>query len=245
MQNLKPISQTRLHGFTLMETVIAIGVLAVLLTGFLAVFTPATQGIRQSLNSQQADRFASVFETELTTLRDDQEPRNATSGFEKAFDWIKNSGQSANSIFVYQYRGEPSNLRNDGTPTPVPDAIQLAGRDYVLQPMARRLNDDNFAADMAAIEGPVYFVKTTQLFHNKQNNELELKQPGEVFYVDPDGNEKKADEPADFMEGVITFTAGFHSLPTKSITYMRSPKFDDYFDNANKPVFKRNMGVSR
>ena len=37
--------------FTLMETVIAIGVLAVLLTGFMAVFTPAAQGIRRSISS--------------------------------------------------------------------------------------------------------------------------------------------------------------------------------------------------
>jgi type II secretory pathway pseudopilin PulG len=37
--------------FTLTETVIAIGVLAVVLTGFIAVFTPAAQGIRRAISS--------------------------------------------------------------------------------------------------------------------------------------------------------------------------------------------------
>ena len=72
------------EGFTLMETVIAIGVLAVLLTGFLAVFTPAAQGIRRSISSQQADRLASTLEIELTTSRLGQAPRYSN----RDYDWL-------------------------------------------------------------------------------------------------------------------------------------------------------------
>ena len=50
-----------------METVIAIGVLAVLLTGFMIVFAPAAAGIRKSINVQEADRLASTLEQELVT----------------------------------------------------------------------------------------------------------------------------------------------------------------------------------
>ena len=46
------------RGFTLMETVIAIGVLALLLTAFLAVFGPATSGLRKAISIQEADRLA-------------------------------------------------------------------------------------------------------------------------------------------------------------------------------------------
>ena len=57
------------HGFTLMETVIAIGVVAVLLTTFLAVFGPASAGIRRALSAQEAGRLTNSLERELSSLR--------------------------------------------------------------------------------------------------------------------------------------------------------------------------------
>ena len=56
------------NGFTLMETLLAIAVVAVLLSSFLAVFGPATSGIRQSISAQDADRLASALEHELSIL---------------------------------------------------------------------------------------------------------------------------------------------------------------------------------
>ena len=58
------------HGFTLMETVIAIGVVAVLLTTFLAVFGPASAGIRRALSAQEAGRLTNSLERELSSLRE-------------------------------------------------------------------------------------------------------------------------------------------------------------------------------
>ena len=66
---MKNPSSSRKRAFTLLETVIAIGVLAVLLTGFMIVFAPAAAGIRKSINVQEADRLASSLEQELVTLR--------------------------------------------------------------------------------------------------------------------------------------------------------------------------------
>ena len=51
----------RQSGFTLLETVIAIGVLAVLLTAFMYAFGPAMSGIRRAINIQEADRLASTL----------------------------------------------------------------------------------------------------------------------------------------------------------------------------------------
>jgi prepilin-type N-terminal cleavage/methylation domain-containing protein len=59
---MKSKPNSRFRGFTLLETVIAIGVLAVLLTGFMVVFAPAADGIRKSINVQQADRMGSTLE---------------------------------------------------------------------------------------------------------------------------------------------------------------------------------------
>ena len=59
----------RRRGFTLMETVIAIGVVAVLLTTFLAVFGPAQSTIRRALSAQEAGRLTTSLERELSSLR--------------------------------------------------------------------------------------------------------------------------------------------------------------------------------
>ena len=57
--------RTGRRGFTLMETVIAIGVVAVLLTTFLAVFGPASSSIRRVLSAQEAGRLTTTLEREL------------------------------------------------------------------------------------------------------------------------------------------------------------------------------------
>ena len=141
----------RPRGFTLMETVIAIGVLSVLLTGFLIVFIPAADGIKKSIHAQDADRLVSALENELTTVRND-ETDDYSTGFAKAFDFIKGSTgpitdnqdtaagtKTDTSILLYHYRAKPGGgLRIDGTPPPVPSTAGLkAGSDYVLMPMMR------------------------------------------------------------------------------------------------------------
>jgi prepilin-type N-terminal cleavage/methylation domain-containing protein len=158
----------RQRGFTLLETVIAIGVLAVLLTGFMVVFAPAAEGIRKSINVQQADRMASALEQELVTLRKNEiKAPDVTTGFDKAFEWIKSSSAAASTdaLLAYQYRGKITNPRSDdGTLTPEPLFSGKPGQDYVVVPMVRRLSDSaKLKEDLAAVEGAVYLVKGTQL----------------------------------------------------------------------------------
>ena len=80
------------RGFTLMETVIAIGVVAVLLTTFLAVFGPASSSIRRALSAQEAGRLTTSLERELRTLRVGPDDAYENS-FHKAFEWIRDSGK--------------------------------------------------------------------------------------------------------------------------------------------------------
>jgi len=228
--------------FTLMETVIAIGVLAVLLTGFMAVFTPAAQGIRRSISSEQADRLTTTLEMELATLRTGQETPNPATGFDKAFGWIQKGNTVDTAIFVYQYRGDPdpTKIRADGTPAPKLEITGEPGKDYIVHSMARRLTDAELANDLKAIEGSVFFVKPTQLVFAA--GELKAGNPGKIMNADT----TEAADPVAYKEAVIAFSAEFHNVPTKSIAYLKSTTFTTRFNSTTiKPIFTRNLAVRR
>lgn len=241
---LESSARTRTHhlpgAFTLTETVIAIGVLAVLLTGFIAVFTPAAQGIRRAISSEQADRLTTTLEMELVTLRTGQKPADVTTGFAKAFRWIQEGNTPNTAVFVYQYRGDPTKIRPDGTPDPMLTITGEPGKDYIVQSMARRLDDDELENDLKAIEGSVFFVKPTQLVY--ENGELVLSESPAAI-KNADGSD--AGDAPTYKEAVIAFSAEFHSVPTKTMTYLSGPAFATRFNTANRPIFTRNLAVRR
>ncbi len=213
-----------------------------MLTGFLAVFTPAAQGIRRSISADQADRLSSTLEREITIFRDGDDTGNTdiTNGFTKALAWVKNSHTPATAILVYQYRGDPSNLRADGTPTPFPATSGgQAGSDYILQPMARLKNSPNLDADLAAVEGPVFFVKTRQLAMD--TGALTPKPEGTITNMDG----SVVSTLADYNEAVIAFTAEFHTLPANTSGFINSTTFDSNVADPARPVFKRSLAVRR
>ena len=231
------------RGFTLMETVIAIGVIALLLTGFVAVFAPAVDGIRKSINVQDADRLATTLERELATLRAGQGGPGINTGFDKAFEWIKNSDQADEALLIYQYRGNISTQRTDGTPATVANPRGTPGRDYVVVPMLRRLSDNLLTDDLQALEGQVFVVRCVQLVYNA-SGQLVKGTPGQI--ADPrgtGGNTATADQ---YPEAVIAFAAEFYSLPSRDPSYLRGDSFKTYFnDRMRNPMFTRNLAVRR
>ncbi|MFT4177641.1 MAG: prepilin-type N-terminal cleavage/methylation domain-containing protein [Luteolibacter sp.] len=183
---MKPVSNPHRQGFTLMETVIAIGVLAVLLTGFVAVFAPATGGIKRSISSQEADRLASALEQQMS-LNNAYETSTTTSSttittaFEKAFEWVIDSPKPDKALLAYQYRAHISKKRIDGTGEPYTGLKGQAGKDYILQPMVRRIGDKETSEDIAAVEGNVFVVKCRPLvFENNRQSGSGIRgdQPG-------------------------------------------------------------------
>ena len=253
--------------FTLTETVIAIGVLAVVLTGFIAVFTPAAQGIRRSISSEQADRLTTTLENELATLRTGQSPATATTAFDKGFTWLLEGGSSdyKKAIFVYQYRGNPADIRNDGTPNPLPIISGEPGKDYIVQSMSRRLDDAKLEDDLKAIEGSVFFVKPTQLIYKPDPDDkntppkiiLGLGDPGKIKNPEPlpvrvPPFPAEPTNANDYSEAVIAFSAEFHSVPTKTFAYLNGStafgkRFSDIvkLNSTVKPIFTRNLAVRR
>ena len=236
-------------GFTLIETVIAIGVLAVLLTAFMLVFTPAADGIRKAINVQLADRMASTLEFELGTLRSGEEGTDVFTGFDKAFKIIEGSMKSKELVFVYQYRGDlKATPRKDGTLTPYKATTGVAGKDFTVVTMARRritpagTTDANFEKDLEVLEGRVFAVKVTQLVFSggalieSTASAIADPTPGETLPVIT----KKGISDA-YPEAVIAFSASFYGLPSSSYSYLKN--YDA--SKLKSPYFTRNLAVRR
>ena len=251
---MNPIRPSRQRGFTLIETVIAIGVLAVLLTGFIVVFTPAAEGIRKSLNVQQADRLVSALETELVAGRKVKAPvpgKPADIPFDMALNRIKESTEVDNALFVYQYRGDLTKpLRDDQTLEPLASTYEkIAGKDYTVVPMMRRLTETYFGQDLKAIEGPLFCVKCKQLVFKSGSLVMDARPDGVRKLLNPKtGAEVKATEFKE-AEAVIPFVAEFYFVPTNSWAYFSTagkkatPAFTTKFAALKTPVFSRNIAV--
>jgi type II secretory pathway pseudopilin PulG len=246
---MKTPSSSSKRAFSLMETVIAIGVLAVLLTGFMVVFAPAAAGIKKSINAQEADRLTSTLEQELVTWRTGNP---GTTGFQKAFEWLKSSNTANDALLVYQYRGSlSSNRTEDGTPAPVVDATgKRPGVDYAVVSMVRRKSDTLFTADMQALEGGVYLAKCKQLVFDSTGQlipgtEGQIKNPKpNTTPPDPAYQAGPFTNPDLYPEAVIAFSAEFYSLPGKRAGYFDSA-FAANFAKFKNPVFTRNLAVRR
>lgn len=246
MNNPNP---TRRKGFTLLETVIAIGVLTVLLTGFIMVFGPAAAGIKKAIDVQEADRLASTLEKEMVTLRQGQGRGSGdfSTGFDKAYNYIKDSNSAKTAILIYKYRGKlGGTTRQDGTPEPEPAAKDnVPGKDYVVQTMVRAFDDNNFLRDLKALEGPVYLVKCTQLVYNN-SGELVLGSAGQIVNPNPKGGGGTGGSGSNgYPEALIAFAADFYTLPGRTESFFSSNAFTDAFTKATKPVFSRNLAVRR
>ncbi|NNC88693.1 MAG: type II secretion system protein [Akkermansiaceae bacterium] len=239
------------RGFTLMESVIAIAVVAVMLTTFLAVFGPASQGINAALSVQEADRLASTLERELQSTRDGD---GFDTSFEKAYAWIRGSASSGDAdtgggvVLLYNYRGDPSDRRGDGSMQPFTEAGGVAGEDFILQSAVRRKDDLAVPEDLDAAEGRIFAVQMTQLVFDA-DGKLVLGEPGKIIDPNsPDGSD--ITDPDQYPEAVIAVRASFYTLPANDWkNYVKDFKLEleanGNAKNIGAPLFTRNLGVRR
>lgn len=253
----KPVSKRpSRRGFTLVETVIAMGIITIMITAFLAAFGPAVQGLRKAVSAKEANRLATTLESELSILRAGDEAGDYTTAFEKAYEWIKKSGTSNKDdiVLLYQYRGLPGSQNDDGTLKPLElprdKDLDVPGQDYVLQSVVRRLSDDKTVKELApgVVEGRVFYVRMKQLIF--KNGELVLTDsPGDI--IDPTEPRDSTSNHEDYPEAVIAFQAEFYVLKSSIYAYVnRAFTLDDanadgHPDATGKPVFTRNMAVRR
>ena len=222
-----------------METVIAIGVLAVLLTAFIAVFAPAAQGLRKAISVQEANRLAYTLERELVSLRGNDSDTYGT-GFNKAYEWIVNSADTSRALLVYQYKGNPDQVRQDGTLAPfVGDGV--AGQDFIVQPVVRTKDSPFLQEDMEALEGRIFTARLTQLVFD--NGALIKGTPGQIVDPTPNDGDTAAGGGADgYPEATIAFAADFFLIPASDYNFIQN-RLDGL--NFTNPVFSRNLAVRR
>lgn len=228
-----------------METVIAIGVLALLLTAFLAVFGPATGNLRRAISVQEADRLAAALERELVTMRPPGGGNSTTykTGFDKAYKWIKAAPEANNAILLYQYRGDPTRLRSDGTMEPFLEGGGVAGKDFIVQPAVRQRGDGLLLEDLKALDGRIFTVKLTQLVFD--NGQLTRGESGQITDPTPnDGDTAGGSDSDGYPEAVIAFASEFFIVPNSSLDYVKpGGKFNP--GSLTKPIFTRNLAVRR
>lgn len=231
------------------------GVIALMITGFLGVFAPAIRGVQKSISRKEVNRLASSLEYEFSYLKPGEQ-NQYTSAFHKGYEWIKDGGGTSTdeALLLYQYRGDPESPRTDGTLNPITDiSAQVPGEDYVLQSVVRQLSDDEVSSELqpGIVEGRVFYVKMTQLIFD--NTGMVLGTPGEIIdpTLDTSGSRDSTSNYLDYPDSVIAYKSEFYVLRTNVYSYVsNSFSLDDsngdgHPDATGKSVFSRNMAVRR
>ena len=230
-----------------METLLAIAVVAVLLTTFLAVFGPATNTIRRAISIQDADRLSSALEKEMTTLERKRNRNQYDTAFDKAFQWISDSGSArflSGSLQLSRRHfttspTENSNLtlRADGEP----------GKDYLdaISSAPYQRQHRPWKNLMEAVEGKVFVVSMRQLVRDSATGGLVPAEAGAPI-VSAEG--VSASDADSFEDAVIAYQADFYLLPANSYTYLTGPLSNggsDLEQTLGTPVHTQAMSVLR
>jgi prepilin-type N-terminal cleavage/methylation domain-containing protein len=257
------------QGFTLVETVIAMGIITIMITAFMAAFGPAVKGITKSISAKEANRLATTLEYELSVLSPEELDTVAgggldgkyTTAFEKAFEWIKASGSTNKSdmVLMYQYKGDPTSPQADGSLSPYTGSAGVPGKDYVLQSVVRQFSNTSVIKGEletpGVVEGRIFLVRMSQLIFDgsgalvvtsDRSNILDPHIPN-----DPKDYTSTTDPTKVYPEATIAFQASFYVFKSSSYNYINNafeltPVDSDGNPKATgKPIFVRNMAVRR
>lgn len=244
--NKKP----RRRGFTLMESLLAIGLVGVLLSIFLTVFVPARGMVRQALTRQEAERITGILRSEMSRLRADEEaPEGAQkstanqflSTFDKGFEWVKKCKNPSTAIVVFSYRADMSKPpRKDGSYPAVPASKSVPGKDTQLVSIACPMNDPLHKDSIRDAVGPVFLVKMTQLVRNGHEYRL-VNAPGVISGASSPS--EYASSPDDEMPwgGYIICRADFyHMTPPNPARYKGKS-----WKRVGRPLFSANVSFHR
>lgn len=262
--------KTSKKGFTLAETVLALAVVGLLMTTFMAVFLPSRKSIQGSLALQEADRVTSSLTTELSILRPNERQKYKTA-FEKAFDWMQKTDIASRSILIYNYRGDLSRPeRSDGSFQPYSGKQAVPGSNTMMTTAVILAEKDRmrFEEDIKAIVGPVFVVRMTQFVWDRRSDKRTTAAGGQQRYGETGGKYVLADAPGtisnpyspgqriatpqsfiyDYKSGTETpwgaevlYMAEFFQLPVAQPNALKNVTYD----KMKRPAFTRNLSFRR
>lgn len=241
---------TRRRGFTLVETLLAIGLVGVLLSLFLVVFVPARGMIRQAMARQEAERITTVLRTEMNMLRGreqaQQSAQNSTSTsfitpFDKAFYWMRRSEKPETSIVIFSYRADTrESVRPDGTYPALPANSNQPNANTQLVTIACPMNDPVHGRDIKDAVGNVFLVRMTELEQLNNGTFVPAKNPGTI---------KGAQSPERFViqenntvrGAIVYYRADFFIMsPPNPARYKNKP-----WKRLGRPAFSANLSFRR
>ena len=248
---MKKMLFSRLRGFTLMETLLAIALVGVLLSIFLTVFVPARGLVRQALTRQESERITGILRAELNMLRADEmadagsdksSENQYLSTFDKGFHWLRKTSKPSSAIVVFSYRADLSKpARKDGSYPAVPAGKSVPGKDVQLVSIACPMDDPVHRDDIRDAVGPVFLVKMTQ---------LELKADGEYKLVGSPGVVSSASSPEQYVSQAGQRDAWGGALFCRAEFYHMSPPNPARYKGKNwkkmgRPLLSANLSFRR
>ncbi len=234
-----------------METILAIGLIAMLLGIFLTLFLPAKDMIRAAIAREESDKIISVLKSDMTTLRpNEQSSASSTksgetkyvSGFDKAFNWFKRTSRPGTAIVIFTYRADLSKSpREDGSYPAVKVGRDLPAGSTALVSMACPITDTIHRDDFMHAVGPVFLVRMTQLVENDKGKFELAKQSGVIKEASTPETFVSNEKATDAWGGVLFFQADFYIMsPPSPARYKKMT-----WQKMSQPTFTTNMSVRR
>ncbi len=249
-------------GFTLLEVVIALGVVALLLTSFLTVFGPATAAVQRGTSTDEAERLSESLNQSLQEYNVNDPtatPAGELSPFEIAFQNLSNI-QTATSIgfLVFDYQANPASLdgRQMAPVTEAPAGEILRANDTFTHQTI--VFDQSQATALArnyleAAKNQVFLVQIKQLVYSNDGELMESDSTGGLTGMRPDGgggytvyaSSSMPGGTGIYPEAVIAYQANFYLLPSNDPLYISRLTAEVVAEKLGSPVFSRNMAVLR
>lgn len=230
-------------GFTLMETLLALALVATLVSIFLVVFVPARGLVHKSLAQQDADRLVGVLKAEMKTIRADERATDKSSdgkyvnGFDKGFYWLRKTREPDSAIVIFSYREDLTKAPGpDGTRPAIPAKESVPGETSNLVTIACPIDDKVHRKHIRDAVGPVFLVSMTHL-EFKNGEWKENSKPGVV---------SGAGSPEDYIKNCAQREAGGSCIFYRADFYMLNTPNPNIVKNKNwkkmgRPIFSATM----
>jgi len=239
----------RRKGFSLVEVIIAIGIVGLLLTGFLGVFGSAQRNISRAISVKEANILKDALETEMSILRTSDV--DFTTSFQKAFEMIVDSSDQTLTTLVYQYKADPLDNRDSGILATYDSEGGIAGQDFITQVAVRKLGATGSSnlleseLQSGVVVGNVYAVKMRQLFPAETDfSILELQDESDsLAFFSSDLTKQTTSSSDSYTDPNVIFQAEFFQLPSNSASFVTGGSWD--FQTIGAPVARINVAIRR